>query len=118
MINTITEEDKQYIIGVTDAIKLLRPNCDYELHGNKFFKWHDRDGLPPPSWEEVLFTMENHKIVWKKQKYSRDRVAEYPDMAEQLDKLWHQINDGYAIDQSSPWFQQIKSIKEKYPKQG
>lgn len=112
----ITDQDREYIIGVTDAIKMLRPRCNYELHNTTFVNWHDEDGLPPPLWEEVIHTMEQHKIQWVKDTYKRERAAEYPDTIEQLEHLWHTINNGGVIDSSSQWFNQIKDIKQKYPK--
>jgi len=40
--------------------------------------------------------------------YSRNRAAEYPDYASQLDDIYHNGIDG--------WKATIKAIKDKYPK--
>ena len=40
--------------------------------------------------------------------YQRQRAAEYPSWQDQLDKIYH---DGVMA-----WQQEIKAIKEKYPK--
>lgn len=41
-------------------------------------------------------------------KYQRDRYAEYPDIEEQLDMIYHLGLAG--------WKSSIKAIKDKYPK--
>ena len=40
--------------------------------------------------------------------YSEKRVAEYPSIVDQLDKIYHDGLDG--------WKDEIKAIKDKYPK--
>ncbi len=40
--------------------------------------------------------------------YSRNRAAEYPDFASQMDDIYHNGIDG--------WKATIKTIKDKYPK--
>lgn len=40
--------------------------------------------------------------------YSEKRVEEYPSIAEQLDMIYHDINN---------WRAKIKEIKDKYPKE-
>lgn len=42
------------------------------------------------------------------QNYQSKRVAEYPDLQEQLDKIYHSGIDAWKAD--------IKAIKDKYPK--
>ena len=44
-----------------------------------------------------------------KLKYKKDRRNEYPDFGEQLDMIYHDID---------AWKAKIKSIKDKYPKEG
>ena len=41
--------------------------------------------------------------------YARNRVAEYPSMADQLDDIYHNGIDG--------WKATIKVVKDKYPKE-
>ena len=40
--------------------------------------------------------------------YARNRAIEYPDISEQLDKIYHSGIDAWKAD--------IKAIKDKYPK--
>lgn len=47
--------------------------------------------------------------------YSELRVNAYPTVQEQLDMLWHGMNDG-NFAKVEPFYSKIKSIKDKYPK--
>jgi hypothetical protein len=47
-----------------------------------------------------------------------NRRTSYPDIAEQLDMLWHDMDAGkIKIDKrhSNTWFQTIKNVKESNP---
>ncbi len=64
-------------------------------------------GIPE---EELLIILNNtNKIVREKQ---------YPKIVDQLDLLWHDINNGILGDSAkeSTWFNTIKVIKDNYPK--
>lgn len=50
--------------GVDVAIKKLRPGASFGLSNSTFTNWHDPNGLPPPSWEEVLSQMEADKKAY------------------------------------------------------
>jgi hypothetical protein len=43
------------------------------------------------------------------------RRSEYPDIAEQLDMLWHAMDDG-TIPRIEPMYSQIKAVKDGNPK--
>ena len=47
--------------------------------------------------------------------YQRDRMPEYPDKGEQLDMLWHAIDEG-TLDKTSDFYTEIKSVKDAHPK--
>jgi hypothetical protein len=101
--------------GISDAVKKLRPNAIFELTNTKFTQWFDKSGLQPPTWNEIMEQFEADKLEFERQKYARDRAAEYSPVSEQLDELWHTISAGVDL-KDSDWFNKIKSIKEKYPK--
>jgi hypothetical protein len=48
-------------------------------------------------------------------KYFEQRFKEYPYLGDQMDMFWHAMNDG-VIPKIEPFFTQIKTVKEKYPK--
>ena len=42
--------------------------------------------------------------------------SEYPDLREQLDKLFHDIDEG-KLDKTGTFYTAIKAVKDKYPKE-
>jgi len=105
--------------GVDTAIKALRPGCKYDVavsggHFN-FSRWWDPNGLSQPTDEEISKEYEYQKALALYYQYAYDRCKEYPDGFEQLDMLWHAVNEGKDL-KDSEWFSRIKEVKEKYPK--
>ncbi len=47
--------------------------------------------------------------------YDIKRIREYPKIGEQLDMLWHAI-DLDTLDKTSDFYNNLKAVKEKYPK--
>lgn len=48
--------------------------------------------------------------------YIEQRKMEYPKMSDQLDMLWHAMNDG-LLPKAEPFYTSIKTVKDKYPKE-
>lgn len=48
------------------------------------------------------------------------RLGQYPELSEQLDMLWHDIESGVFGEnaKSGSWFSLIKKIKEDYSTKG
>ena len=51
----------------------------------------------------------------KNANYDTNRVQAYPEIAEQLDMLWHAIDSG-TLDKTSDFYIKLKAVKDKYPK--
>ena len=49
-------------------------------------------------------------------KYKRDRLEKYPAIGNQLDALWHMIDNGEPLDKTSSFYTMIKMVKDTYPK--
>jgi hypothetical protein len=47
--------------------------------------------------------------------YRKLRKAEYPQLSEQLDMLWHSMDAGEIV-KSEPFYSKIKAVKDKFPK--
>ena len=58
-------------------------------------------------------------LKWQKQEYGykSNRALEYPSIADQLDKLWHDINNG-TLDNTGEFFTALKEVKDNNPKPG
>lgn len=48
--------------------------------------------------------------------YRELRAAAYPTLGDQLDMIWHAINQGLPLDTTSQFYQAIAQVKETYPK--
>jgi hypothetical protein len=105
--------------GIDTAIKALRPDAKYQMSASNgefiFTQWLDPNGLLAPSKDEIMAEFEYQKKVAKYYQYSYDRCKDYPDGFEQLDMLWHAINNGTEL-KDSEWFQRLNEVKEKHPK--
>ena len=55
---------------------------------------------------------------FKSRQYQRDRAASYPDLAEQLDLLWHAIDDGKfnVKSKETDFYKKLKAVKDANPK--
>ena len=47
--------------------------------------------------------------------YVEQRAAEYPPIKDQLDALWHAMDQG-TLPKAEPFYSSIKTVKETYPK--
>jgi hypothetical protein len=48
--------------------------------------------------------------------YKWDRASQYPRIEEQLDMLWHMMDDETIPGKNSEWYSVILAVKQNYPK--
>lgn len=48
--------------------------------------------------------------------YADLRAAAYPSIGDQVDALWHMIDNGETFDKTSSFYTMIKTVKDTYPK--
>lgn len=79
------------------------------------------ENLPLVSFDKIVKSKTNYILVngeYVKESESKNLVAienrkkEYPSIQDQLDMIYHDMEDG-----TNSWQTLIKSIKEKYPKE-
>jgi hypothetical protein len=65
--------------------------------------------------EEIaqLVEAENNRV--QSLTYIEKRRPEYPLISDQLDMIWHAI-DQESLDKNSDFYQTLKAVKDKYPK--
>ena len=66
------------------------------------------DTVTMPTEEEVNAKIAEIQII-------ENRKIGYGNITDQLDKLWHDINDG-KLDKTGTWFLAIKQVKDDNPK--
>ena len=89
-----------------DALQSLKPGAEWVLRGNEL-EWLDSKQTEPTQ-SEIDAEVTRLQGVYDGNKYQRDRAAEYPSIADQLDDIYH---NGVA-----GWKTTIKATKDKYPK--
>jgi hypothetical protein len=105
----------QHIKYVTQAIRILSPSAIFTLketeNGIEVISF---DGTKP-SDEEIISKAQELQTTYELTQYSRDRATAYPNIADQLDMLWHAIDEG-TLDKTSDFYTSLKAVKDEYPK--
>lgn len=96
---------------ITNAIKALRPNSSFGVVGDRI-KWNDPDNSQPTE-QEINDKIVELKADYDSKQYQRDR--QYPDLGEQFDLLFKDINEG-TLDKTGGFYTAIKSVKDAHPK--
>lgn len=76
-------------------------------------------GVLPPGdflrlwrWDGARFVDQGPRFP---ETYATRRMDEYPSSGEQLDMLWHGMDEN-PTTRVEPWYSFVKAIKEQYPK--
>ena len=93
----------------TQAILSLQPNAKFTMVGDEITSW-ESDDITQPTEEEVNAKIAELNIL-------DTRKIAYGNITDQLDKLWHDINDG-KLDKTGSWYLAIKQVKDDNPKLG
>lgn len=70
-------------------------------------------GLQPTPWH--IFDYDTRQWTEIPRTYRDRRAAEYPPFGDQLDALWHAMNEN-VLPKVEPFYSSIKAVKDKYPK--
>ena len=94
---------------IIEAILKINPNAQVTVNADDInqITWHN--GTTPISKADIEAKMTELQAEYDAKQYQRDRAAEYPSMADQLDDIYHNGIDA--------WKATIKTIKDKYPKE-
>jgi len=95
-----------------EAIKSLEPNAEFVISGDVIKEWHSED-ITQPTDEAIATEQARLQAAYDANQYQRDRV--YPQLGEQFDKLWHDINNG-TLDNTGEFFTALKEVKDNNPK--
>lgn len=71
-----------------------------------------------PSEEAILEAKNSVLALYQTNEYQKFRAVTFPKITDQLDLLWHDIDQGLlgAQAKTGQWYQTIKSVKDQYPK--
>ena len=103
---------------MTDIIKAIRAiNSDAQVSviDNDIDRITWSDGTTPIAKAAIQTKLNELQADYDAKEYQRKREPEYPAIGEQLDLLWHAIDDG-TLDKTSDFYTSLKATKDKYPK--
>ena len=103
-------------VYITDACISLRPNSGVSLQGTdaKDVVWDEatiasEEGAP--TTEEIVAEQKRLQDIEDSNEYQHKRTAAYPEIAEQLDLLYHDMVADKG-DKTGAWFAAVKKVKD------
>jgi len=93
---------------IEQAILKINSNASFKVKNNSVNEIEWLNGTTPISKADIEAKMVEVQTEYDAKQYQRDRAAEYPSMADQLDDIYHNGIDA--------WKATIKTTKDKYPK--
>ena len=105
------------MIRIIKAIQKINPNAEVTVRDNDINNIEWQDGTTPISKADIEAKMVELQADYDAKQYQRDRV--YPSIGDQLDMLWHSIDQNSALkSQYFDFYEAIKAVKVKNPKNG
>ena len=102
---------------ISRAIKKINPNAKFYIINDNIDNIHWVDDTTPISKADIEAKMVEVQAEYDANQYQRDRV--YPSIGDQLDMLWHSIDQNPALkSQYFDFYEAIKAVKVKNPKNG
>ena len=100
---------------IIEAIKKINPNAEVTVNADDINQITWLNGTTPISKADIEAKMVEVQADYDAKQYQRDRV--YPSIGDQLDMLWHSIDQTPALkSQYFDFYEAIKAVKVKNPK--
>ena len=104
---------------IIESILKINPNAVVTVRGDDIntceIEWHN--GTTPISKADIEAKMVEVQAEYDANQYQRDRV--YPSIGDQLDMLWHSIDQNPKLkSEYFEFYEAIKAVKVKHPKNG
>jgi hypothetical protein len=102
---------------IEKAILKINPNAQFTVNADDIneITWHN--GTTPIPKADIEAKMVEVQAEYDANQYQRDRV--YPAIGDQLDMLWHSIDQNPKLkSEYFEFYEAIKAVKVKYPKNG
>ena len=105
---------------ITKAILKINSNADVSVNADDInqITWHDGNpnNITKADIEAKMNEMANEP---EQSAYAEQRRNAYPPIGDQLDMLWHSIDQNPELKQKYfNFYEAIKQVKVKYPKNG
>ena len=106
---------------IIDAILKINPNANVIVKGDDIntceIEW--LNGTTPIPVADIEAKMTELQAEYDAKQYQRERATSYPSIGDQLDMLWHSIDQNPSLkSEYFEFYEAIKAIKVKHPKNG
>ena len=104
---------------ILTAILKINPNAEASVNANDInqITWHN--GTTPIPKADIEAKMNEMANEPEQSNYAQQRRNAYPEIGDQLDMLWHSIDqDPQLKSKYFDFYEAIKAVKVKYPKNG
>ena len=101
------------------AILKINPNAEVNVGDNSLDEITWLNGTTPISKADIEAKMNEMANEPEQSDYAQQRRNAYPEIGDQLDMLWHSIDQDEELKTKYfNFYQAIKSVKIKHPKNG
>ena len=106
---------------ILEAIIKINPDAKAVVRGNDIdtceIEW--LEGTTPISKADIEAKMAEMANEPEQSNYAQQRRNAYPEIGDQLDMLWHSIDQNPKLkSEYFDFYETIKAVKVKYPKNG
>jgi len=103
--------------NIIKAILKINPNAQCSISDGDINSIEWNEGTTPIPKADIEAKMVEVQAEYDAKQYQRDRV--YPSIGDQLDMLWHSIDQNPKLkSEYFEFYEAIKAIKVKHPKNG
>jgi hypothetical protein len=104
---------------VIEAILKINPNAEVSVSGDDINTIVWENGTTPIPKADIEAKMNEMANEPEQSQYVQQRRNAYPAIGDQLDMLWHSIDqDPQLKSKYFDFYEAIKAVKVKYPKNG
>ena len=104
---------------IDKAILQINPNAEFTYKNDDINTIEWLEGTTPISKADIEAKMNEMANEPKQSNYAQQRRNAYPEIGDQLDMLWHSIDqDPQLKSKYFDFYEAIKAVKVKYPKNG
>ena len=107
------------MITIAEAILAINPNAEITVNAEYLNQITWLNGTTPIPKADIEAKMNEMANEPKQSNYAQQRRNAYPEIGDQLDMLWHSIDqDPQLKSKYFDFYEAIKAVKVKYPKNG
>ena len=104
---------------IAEAIKKINPNASFYCIEDNINSIVWTNGTTPIPKADIEAKMNEIANEPEQSNYAQQRKNAYPPIGDQLDMLWHSIDQNPELKQKYfNFYEAIKQVKVKYPKNG